>query len=114
MDTESGAVWGQAKKPTSPQEVDPDMIKRRYKSHRVRNILVIVLVIVLLVFIPLLTVNSASAGPSYRVSVTDHYFGIGGEYMPPGWTSHLSLGKLTGANGSVTYGFGVDGYYFVA
>ena len=95
IDAETASVWGQNRKNTGQQQVDPDLIKRRYKSHKVRNVGIIVLVLAILLFVPVLTATSSATGQTYKVSVTSHFFGIGGEYDPPGWSPHFFVGEET-------------------
>jgi hypothetical protein len=92
---------------------------------RRKSVIVIVAAVVILVllFVPIMATQSAppscvsstcAANPTHYVSVTGHYLGLGGVYLPPGegWTQHSFLGSEEMGDGTVVSGFGVSYYYF--
>jgi hypothetical protein len=125
---DAAMVWGQDEKGTRAEMRDG---QRRGSPWPRRGVIVAILVVGVLLFVPLFgaqgcptncgTVDcggqaTCPASGSYNVSVTNHYFGVGGEYFPPGkgWTLHEFFGVTSNVDGSKSYGFAFWHYYFAS
>lgn len=110
-------VWGQTEEGV---KAAPRQIRYRRRSHKGRNIGILLLVVLLLLFVPVIRTqgsvalcgDATCAGITTYVSVVNHFTGIGGEYAPSGSSPHYFIGSLSVANGTSVEGFGLWRYYF--
>lgn len=117
-------VWTQGQDADS-QRIQREPLRRSARWRRKSVVLVVATVVVLvLLFVPVVATQSAPpscvspscavTNPTHYVSVTSHYMGLGGVYLPPGegWTQHSFFGSQEMGGGTVVSGFGVSYYYF--
>ena len=115
-------VWtsGVEKRTRDPTGLGP-------QHHRLRNGLLIFLVVFLLFLLPILSTSGAS-GPciaareaggcpaptdSFSASITGHYLGIGADYAPPGLSPGYVAGSVVFTNAGSGYALGDWSYYVV-
>jgi len=123
---DAAVVWGQDEKGTRAEMRDGQCKGSPWPR---RGVILAILVVGALLFVPMFgaqgcptncgMVNCGSRATcatsgTYNVSVTNHYFGVGGEYFPPGkgLTLHEFFGVTRDVNGNESYGFAFWQYYF--